>query len=604
MKINLLLLFACFCLGAQAQNQTFSYAGTLPTPIPDNNANAYYPIAVSGLPAQMNAGFGLASVCFSIDHPQPSDLKISLSSPDGNSIILSLHNGNGGSNYTSTCLRMDAPTSMTSEIAPFTGTFMPDQSLNYLNNGQNPNGIWTATIIDVFPFFNGSLDDISLNFGNNPPPDPSSLQLVCTTTNSAGCMCKDTSLGDCDLLPDLLCSHVVIRDGYNETTGHIGFPNTVINIGGGPIEMKPTGNCFCDTVPVTCATVLCPDSTLPKEGIVQRIYHKAPNGQMTYYDRPAGYQSFHPAHNHVHVQDFTAFSLRVPTGDPNPINWPVITNSIKQGYCLINMGSCNSIDSVCVTHGNVVTDNMIPNFNLGIVTGCGAQGQGVFVGRYDMYGAGNGQEITAPNICNGNYYIVAIIDPFNNFIEEDETNNVVAIPVTLTQQTGAALNASFVYVTSGQQVGFINYTPNVTQTWDFGDGSAAGTGIAPSHTYSLPGVYIVTLTVFNGTCATTSAQTITVGVVSGMESYQSGLFEVTVNPNPSRDKFNVEYQLVNPSEVTVTVYNVIGEEVKSFPTENQLSGKHVVELEGLSKGAYMVKVNANDKSIVKRIVKL
>jgi subtilisin-like proprotein convertase family protein len=597
-----LLYFALF-FSAAAQAQVFNYGGSLPAVIPDNNANNYYPITVSGLPSQINSNFGLESVCFSVNHPQPSDLKISLTSPDGNTIILSLHNGSGGSNYDATCLRMDAPGTLTGVVAPFAGDYLPDQSLNYMNNGQNPNGTWTITIIDVFPFFNGSLTTASLKFSNNPPSDPVSLQVVCSTTNSSGCVCKDTALGDCDLLPDLMNSYVVIRDGYSESTGHIGFPNTVINIGSGPMEMKPTGACFCDSTPVACSTVTCPDGSLPKEGIVQRVYHKNPNGQMTYYDRPAGYQSFHPAHNHVHVQDFTRFSLRVATPDPDPLNWPTITNSLKQGYCLINMGSCNSIDSVCMSHGNIITDGMIPNFNLGIVTGCGAQGQGIFVGRYDMYGAGNGQEINAPNICNGNYFIVAEIDPYDYFDEEDETNNAVAVPVTLTQQAGAPLNASFVYVTSGQQVGFVNYTPNVTQTWDFGDGTL-GSGVAPIHTYSLAGTYIVTLTVFNGTCATTSAQTITVGVVSGMEGYQSGLFEVNVNPNPSRDKFTLEYQLVNPSEVTVTVYNVIGEEVRIFPSENQLSGKHTVELDNLEKGAYLVKVSANDKSIVKRIMKL
>jgi hypothetical protein len=598
---KLLLFFSLISLSLQAQ--VFNFSGILPAPIPDNNANVYYPIVVSGLPAQLNSGFGLDAVCISINHPQASDLKISLTSPDGNTIILSLHNGSGGSNYNNACLRMDAQNPLTGVAAPITGDYIPDQSLNFLNNGQNPNGTWIVTIIDVFPFFNGSLASASISFNNNPPADPPSLQFICSTTTATGCVCKDSTLNDCDLLPDLMCSYVVIRDGYNESTGHIGFPNAVINVGSGPVEMKPTGNCFCDSLPVACSTVICPDSSLPKEGIVQRVYHKNPNGQMTFTDRPAGFQSFHPSHNHVHVQDFTSFSLRVPTADPDPLNWPVITNSIKQGYCLINMGSCNTIDSVCMSHGNVITDAMIPNFNLGTVTGCGSAGQGIFVGRYDMYGSGNGQEIDAPNICNGNYYLVAMIDPFNNFLEEDETNNVVAVPITLTGQTGAPLNASFIYALNGLQVGFVNYTPNVTQTWDFGDGTT-GTGIAPIHTYSQSGTYIVTLTVFNGTCATTSAQTVTVGVVSGMESYQSGLFEVNVQPNPSSDVFNIEYQLVNPSDVTVKVFNLIGEEVIVYPSEIKLAGKHTLELNSLSKGAYIVEVSANDKSVIKRIIKM
>ena len=39
-----------------------------------------------------------------------------------------------------------------------------------------------------------------------------------------------------------------------------------------------------------------------------------------------------------------------------------------------------------------------------------------------------------PGTCNGNYFIVIEVDPHNVFLEEDETNNWVAVPFTLTQQ--------------------------------------------------------------------------------------------------------------------------------------------------------------------------
>lgn len=52
--------------------------------------------------------------------------------------------------------------------------------------------------------------------------------------------------------------------------------------------------------------------------------------------------------------------------------------------------------------------------------------------------------------------------------------------------------------------------------WNFGDGSAAGSGIAPSHTFNLNGTFNVTLTVTNtgGTQASTSSP-VTVGVGNG-----------------------------------------------------------------------------------------
>ncbi|MBK8416319.1 MAG: hypothetical protein IPL22_18500 [Bacteroidetes bacterium] len=42
-----------------------------------------------------------------------------------------------------------------------------------------------------------------------------------------------------------------------------------------------------------------------------------------------------------------------------------------------------------------------------------------------------------PGTCNGKYMIVVQLDPYNYFLEEDETNNILAIPYTLTQQVSA-----------------------------------------------------------------------------------------------------------------------------------------------------------------------
>lgn len=50
---------------------------------------------------------------------------------------------------------------------------------------------------------------------------------------------------------------------------------------------------------------------------------------------------------------------------------------------------------------------------------------------------GLNEPIVLNNVCNGTYYIVSITDPNNNFLESDETNNTIAVPITLTQQNAA-----------------------------------------------------------------------------------------------------------------------------------------------------------------------
>ena len=81
--------------------------------------------------------------------------------------------------------------------------------------------------------------------------------------------------------------------------------------------------------------------------------------------------------------------------------------------------------------GNVITT--VPNQDVGFHTGCGFN-QGIYPGNYDVYSISLNDPIPLINVCNGNYYIVSITDPNNNFLESDENNNWVAVPITLTQQ--------------------------------------------------------------------------------------------------------------------------------------------------------------------------
>jgi len=597
-----LFIFSLFFLSSfNLSAQFYNYTGPLPAAIPDSNVSIGFPVSVFGLPPQINSVFGLAEVCFDIMHPQASELVITLTSPDGNAIALSVHNGSGGSNFTGTCLQMNAPASLASSWAPFFGSYIPDQSLNILNNGQNPNGIWIVSVTDVFPMNIGMLNSLSITFSVNPPPDPTVNPALCTTVNAAGCVCKDTTQNDCDLLPDLVCSYVVIRDGWNEYPGKVDLPNAVIDIGSGPVEMRPTNFCFCDTISVSCSITQCPDGTSPKQRVNQRIYHKNANGQMTFYETPAGNQSYHPTHNHVHAEDFTEFSLRIPTLDPDPDKWPVVGTATKQGYCMVNMGTCSSIDSICMSNGSVITDSMLPNLNLGSVTGCGSQGQGLFVGRYDLYGPGFGQVINVPNICNGDYYLVTKIDPLNHFIEEDETNNIIAVPVHLTQQSGPPLASSFTYAVSGLTAAFFNYTAGVTRTWHFGDGTSVVSTL-PTHQYSTPGTYIVTLTVADSSCASSSAQSIIVGGTGvGIAVVESGIFNVGVAPNPAGSNFMVSWELLNPSMVDMEIFNLLGEKIQSYRKDQGFPGKNGMLVSGMSPGSYHVRLTANDMTVTKRI---
>ncbi|MFM1746211.1 MAG: hypothetical protein RLZZ630_2148 [Bacteroidota bacterium] len=138
--------------------------------IPDDGTAVRFDIPVSGLPAQIDSGFGLLSVCINIVHTYANDLDIWLVAPDSTYIELSTGNGGSGQNFWSTCFADSVSTFISSASAPFTGTFRPEGPIYVANNHQNPNSTWQLLIRDTYPFADaGILTAAAITFGPNPP---------------------------------------------------------------------------------------------------------------------------------------------------------------------------------------------------------------------------------------------------------------------------------------------------------------------------------------------------------------------------------------------------------------------------------------------------
>ncbi len=153
-------------------------------PIADDSSLVSYPISISGNPfTVIDSSFGLVRVCVSITHPHDSDLVIQLLAPDNTVINLTSENGGSGQNLTSTCFTDTSQTPVHLGIAPFTGAFRPEDYLDFVNNGQNPNGLWQLLVRDIHPNSNaGTLTSWSLKFDTVPfqsvPFDSSDLPIV------------------------------------------------------------------------------------------------------------------------------------------------------------------------------------------------------------------------------------------------------------------------------------------------------------------------------------------------------------------------------------------------------------------------------------------
>ncbi|MES2800522.1 MAG: T9SS type A sorting domain-containing protein [Bacteroidota bacterium] len=293
----------------------------------------------------------------------------------------------------------------------------------------------------------------------------------CSTTNATGCVCEDGSQ-TCFLLPDITASWKGIsNNGYTEyaqtgegtnytgqgpDNGRLRVSGSTPNIGHGSFTVRGVDNngkrafiCGSDTIYNVAGTgaYTCPNGDPnPHQMVIQRVYHKNSN-TMTYTDTWTGSMTYHPSHGHNHVDNWAVMTLRIETADPNPLNWPIVGQGAKIGFCLMDYGQCGNTGTTYDGHcrdnntvylgGNVMYNADFPNWNLGGGNyNCSVTEQGISSGWTDVYGKHlDGMWINIPNnTCNGDYYIVLEIDTDNAFQEEDETNNYTAVPVTLTKQ--------------------------------------------------------------------------------------------------------------------------------------------------------------------------
>ncbi|MBC7534258.1 MAG: proprotein convertase P-domain-containing protein, partial [Ferruginibacter sp.] len=428
MRIFTTIILLAFSVFARAQSFTWTGYQHI-----DDNSTYTIPINVSGLQSTIDNGFGVAHICLNITHSYDADLTIRLQSPNGLIVTLIENIGGAGNNFSGTCLGMDG-VAFTAAQAPYTGIFFPVGETSSFNNGQNPNGTWLLTVTDVSAPDTGSIHSAYIEFTNNPPAVNGTPGPPVGTYNCGTCSCPGGIQG-CDLLPDMTSSYKEINLNHTEQPGVLFISNATPNIGSGPLDIYGIDSCFCNGVHVPCGTI-CPNGEQIKHVVKQRIYQKVPGQNLlTFYDRFAGKMSFHPTHGHLHVDNWANYTLRTATSNPDARTWPIVASGTKQSFCLINLGNCATNPGECVDNaGNTILT--VPNSNLGWHNGCGLY-QGIYPGNYDVYSENLNDPMPLINVCNGNYYIVSITDPDNNFLESDETNNWVAVPITLTQQNVA-----------------------------------------------------------------------------------------------------------------------------------------------------------------------
>ena len=382
---------------------------------------------------------------------------------------------------------------------------------------------------------------------------PLLTQAQCSTTNATSCVCATAGSTNCDLLPDMIVARPPLlaqgnngvieysQSGNGSNNGRLRLSVSTPNIGHGPLEVRTTNKYICgtDTI-VGTAPATCPTTGLPpKQLVVQRVYHKNGN-QMTYQDRDAGSMTYHPSHGHMHVDEWGEYTLRTQSADPNPLNWPIVGTGAKLAFCLMDYGTCSYYNGHCVDNlGNTLTNSNFPNFGLGGgAYNCSPVVQGISSGWTDIYYQYlDGMYITIPpGTCNGQYYIVVNLDPHDYFLEENENNNVLVVPYTLTQQAGSVPVITTSGSTSLCPGSSVTLTSSTAPSYQWSTGATT-----QSITVNTAGIYTVTTNV-GSTCAGSSApvtvttQTMPVTVTPTASSLcpgQSATLNTTVTAPPT-----------------------------------------------------------------------
>ncbi|MFN8348462.1 MAG: proprotein convertase P-domain-containing protein [Spirosomataceae bacterium] len=194
-------------------------------------------IAVNGLPNHADSNYGLEAVVITLHHDRVSDIKITLEAPDGTSVWLTNRNGKDtGKHYLNTRFsQFGKKGQISAATAPFTGDFVPDGRLEFINNGQNPNGLWKISVEDLKEGITGTLDRVQLIFSNRPAALIKARQ--CSLDTIGLCDCPDGK-ENCELLPDLVIVPIFTYNQiqeypWNHKTypGQLRFAASIANIG-------------------------------------------------------------------------------------------------------------------------------------------------------------------------------------------------------------------------------------------------------------------------------------------------------------------------------------------------------------------------------------
>lgn len=149
----------------------------------------------------------------------------------------------------------------------------------------------------------------------------------------------------------------------------------------------------------------------------------------------------------------------------------------------------------------------------------------------------------------------------------------------------------------------------VTWTWGSGthnlrstggvemfDSGYYGPGYQFSHTFTVPGV----TTYICDPHPNSMFGTVTVTATASVE--EQVLFSFNISPVPASDFINISFDNIGNDQISIEVYDLLGRQNIST-ISNVLDGKTSLNISGLTRGIYVLKVISDTTTSVKRFIK-
>jgi hypothetical protein len=162
----------------------------------------------------------------------------------------------------------------------------------------------------------------------------------------------------------------------------------------------------------------------------------------------------------------------------------------------------------------------------------------------------------------------------------------------------------------------VGWTANLTSTslntdsvhWDFGDNtSLMTTSTTTSHTYPGDGVYPVTMWAYNQ-CGPRYAQDTVRIITTGINNPNQEPISFKSYPNPFDNSTHISYYLASASNITLEVFNSLGEKVTTLFEGKQLQGKYEFSFGAdgnkIGNGIYFVRLTSPSKVSNLRLVRI